>query len=508
MLKTVRLAGALLAVLSATSPAVLAQTAPVQNPLMEAARVAWDALPADDRKAIQNDLVWASTYNGTLDGTFGRGTFEAVMAFELKARLKADGIVEPAERTTLATEAGKLRTSTGYQVVADPKTGIRLGLPLKAVDATAPRGRGTAWTRKDGRLTVFTEAYKAGEADLGAMFEERKADQPGRKVTYSVLRPGWFVVAGETQTHKFYARYASGASGVVGYTYGYEKTVPDGDRMAVIIANSFDPFPGAAPAAPPAAVAVTTIPIGPDGRPLPAGSSAVAGAPPAIAPEKPAAPATPTPPAQATPAEPKPVPPEKQPNLAASGLVVAPNRVLTVAVAAENCRTLTVRGKPAKVARADAKAGLALLEVETGPAAPVALRQADPAPSDPLVVLGQSERAPVGLMVAAGDTIGTPSGERAGFRVLTPVQPGGLGGTVVDRTGAVAALIHGVAREPRRVAGVVPEAAWEVVGSTGIAAFLGVSGVPVTAAAAGQPRTAGQIALALKAAVVPIACAR
>lgn len=153
-------------------------------------------------------------------------------------------------------------------------------------------------------------------------------------------------------------------------------------------------------------------------------------------------------------------------------------------------------------------ARLALLEAETGPAAPVAFRQADPAASDPLVVLGQSERAPVGLMVAAGDTVGTPSGARAGFRVLTPVQPGGLGGTVVDRSGAVAALIHGVAREPRRVAGVVPEAAWEVVGSTRIAAFLGAQGVPVTAATPGQPRSAGQIATAFKMSVVPIACAR
>ncbi|MBT9290236.1 peptidoglycan-binding domain-containing protein [Prosthecodimorpha staleyi] len=500
MLKSVRWlpAALILAPLVPHAAPAAAQTTPPtatqsQNPLLDAARAAFDALPLDDRKAIQNDLVWASTYNGTLDGQFGKGSFDAIVSFELKNKLKADGILDSRERGALAAEAEKLRGMSGYAVVTDPKTGLRIGLPVKAFETSGPRGRGTAWTRKDNRISVATEAYRPGEADLQAMFDQLKAEQAGRKVTYAIWRQTWFVVAGETQTHKFYTRYATGPAGVVGYTYGFEKSTPDGDRIAVVLSNSFDPFPGIPAGAAVPSAAVTTTP--------PAAATTTVAAVPAAT--KPAASTAPPPPAA------PPAVAEKPAMLAASGLVVAQNRVVTVSAALDACRAPSLRGKPARIVATDAAGGLALLEGETGPANPVALRGRPVPAGEALIVLGQGERSGQGLMVGPGEAVATPEGSKAGQRVLTPLQPGGLGATVTDRSGVVVGLVAGLASEPRRIAGVAPEAPWSVAGSGALAAFLAGQGIAVaTAPETSAARSAGQIATALKGAVVQIGCGR
>ena len=73
-----------------------------------------------------------------------------------------------------------------------------------------------------------------------------------------MLRPDFFVVAGETASGKFYTRYGSGTEGLRGFSIGYDKTVaPQFDRLVVAIANSFTPFPDQLA---PAAVAVAPVP--------------------------------------------------------------------------------------------------------------------------------------------------------------------------------------------------------------------------------------------------------
>ncbi|MEJ1161653.1 peptidoglycan-binding protein [Prosthecomicrobium sp. N25] len=466
-------AGATAAVFALCATAAFAQVppppppSPAPNPLIAPAQVAWDALPPETRKAIQDDLVWTSTYQGTLDGTFGKGTFDAILAFELKARLKPDGVLEERERAALAQEADKLRKLVGWQVVTDGRTGVKLGLPVKAFDLPpAGQGRGTVWARKGGAFTLATD--RIAELDLKTVFDQLKADQLGRKVTYSVLRPSFLVVAGEIgAAKKFYTRYGQAASGLVGYTYTYDKTVPDADRMAVAIANSFDPGASAAAPQPPVAGG------GPTG-------------PAAVPPE-----------------------PAKPQSLAASGLVVAPGRVLTVARAADGCTAVTVRGRPARVARIDKEAGLALLDGEAPSAAAVPFRASAPGIADMLLVLAQTERASGGgLVVAPGEAVPAREGGRAAFRVMTPLQPGGVGATVVDRSGAVAGFVFAAAQETRRVAGIVPEASHEVVSAAVAAQFLAASGVPVSAAGGAGTKTAGEIATALKGAVVQVVCSR
>jgi peptidoglycan hydrolase-like protein with peptidoglycan-binding domain len=441
-------------------PAAAPAAPPAANPLIEAARPVFEALPLETRKAIQDALVWAGDYQGSVDGAFGKLTFDGILAFELKNKLAADGILDDKERAALLAAAAKQRSASDFKTVVDQRTGIRFGLP-GALGTGKPALAGAQYQSADGKLTLATEAFQPGEADLAGLYEKLKTlPDPGRKVTYSVLRTDWFVVAGETATRRFYTRFGTGPDGLRGYTFGVDKTHPNADRYTVAIANAFEPFPSAA--------AVVAAP----GAAKPPGQQA----------------------------EPKPV------VRAASGLIVAPGKVVTVSRALEGCTAPAVGGKPARVAATDGATGLVLLDADGAKGgAPLALRSAAPGTDDALVVIAVGEAG--GLVVAPGDAVAAADGTRAGFRITTPLQRGGTGATVMDRSGAVVALIGAPSQAIRQIAGVVPAAPYDVSAGVDLAGFLFAQGLAATGTPTpGGMLTAGALATAMKGNVVQVKC--
>ncbi|MFL5035878.1 MAG: peptidoglycan-binding protein, partial [Microvirga sp.] len=218
----------------------------------EAARLAFEALPEAERKAIQEALVWTGDHNGVTSGGFGRRTFEAIVAYQKRGGLKPDGTLDAKERAALEAAAKKLKDGAKFAVVTDAKTGIAIGIPQAVLPKrdVNPNG-GSRWQSPDGKITLDTRAFKDGETDLPALYERTLAIQsPGRQVAYKVLRPDFFVVSGETATGKFYTRYASGPGGIRGFSLGYDKAAAKAfDRAVIAIANSFTPCPEAASAA-------------------------------------------------------------------------------------------------------------------------------------------------------------------------------------------------------------------------------------------------------------------
>ena len=259
-------------------------------------------LPEASRKAVQEALVWLGLYVGVNDGDFGKRTRDAILAFQASLKAPADGTLSAPELKALLAAAQKAREAAGFQVVSDPKTGARIGAPLKLMSALP-----------GARLDFAANA----DADLGALYMRLSAATPVRKIAYKAIKPdAFFVVSGQDGPVKFYTRFDKnpGASPPIrGFTFAYPASQTAAlDRIAIAIANSFEPFPGSA------------------------------GAPAANA----AAPST------SSPAPPPPVP---QP--AATALVVAPGKALT-ALKADGCPNPTVAGKPVRIERADAATGL------------------------------------------------------------------------------------------------------------------------------------------------------
>jgi peptidoglycan hydrolase-like protein with peptidoglycan-binding domain len=429
-------------------------TAPKPDPAYDAAKAAFEALPELERKAVQDALVWSGDYNAAAAGTFGRRTYDAIAAYQRRAKLGPNGILDQNARADLVAAGKRARDAAKFVVAVDPKTGVEIGVPGAIfVKRDANPNGGTRWQSADGRITLDTRAIPATETDLNALYERTVAVQgPGRQVTYKLLRPDFFVVSGETATGKFYTRYAAGPGGLRGFSLGYDKAVAkDFDRTLIAIANSFAAFPSAQPAA---------------------------------ASPAPAPPARPAVIASAAPL--------------ATGVVVAPGRVLTSA-AVESCTNLRVAKGPGRLLKSDKAAGLALVQADGAPrAASLAIAPAALQDEDAMVL---------SFAVTGGEQalVATPASLR-GSRLVAPLQPGAAGAPAFDRSGALLGLAGALAARPRMIAGIVPPLSHPAVPATTVATFLADNGVALPNASAGPPRSAGDLAAALGPAVVAIDC--
>lgn len=444
-----------------------AQPQPAANPQLVAAQAAFDALPEVERKAIQNDLIWAGHFNGAVSGSYGPLTFRGINALKAGSRGAPDGILTPVERRALAQAAGAAREAAGFRVITDERTGIRIGIPTKLLprrEATSTGGG--RWQSEDGRVTLDTSTAPSGDT-IEALFEKAtSAAVPGRKITYKLLRPDFFVVTGETPSGRFYRRLSSGPGGLRGFSIGYDKALaPSIDKLVIAIASSFEPFPtGPAPATAGPAVA----------------NAATPGAAPSVV-------------VAARPTE-----------RFGVGLAVSDKLVLTAAPVIDPCKSLKVSGRPARLRIKDDSSGLALLDVDGAVAgAPPGLRSEALGAQESVVLMAFGESggqrtamALPGLSVRLG----------AGEAVFAPLQPGQAGSPVFDRHGRLAALVTANPSDKVLIAGVAPQRTYAVAAGTAMQAFLGKAGVTLQAAPSGPEISTGAVVEKVGKAALPVAC--
>jgi peptidoglycan hydrolase-like protein with peptidoglycan-binding domain len=425
-----------------------AQTPPAALSAADAAlaaqKAAFLALPQATRNAAQDALVWLGFYNGAVDGDFGRRTRDAILAFQASAKAPADGALSAPELKALLAAAEKARDAVGFQLVSDGKSGARIGAPIKLIGARPPRAR--------------LDFASSADADLAALYARLSAPTPSRRIAYKAIKPdAFFVVSGQDGTSNFYTRFDKNAAAsppIRGFTFAYPAAeAAQLDRIALAVANSFEPFAQSA-----------TTPT--------ASAAASAAVPPA----------------------PGAAPPAPNPAPAATALIVAPGKALT-ALKADDCPNPTVGGKPVHFERTDPATNLALIAGDFGSGGE-APRFGAPAPD--VVVLGFA-----GPRLAASPAL--LAGDVARPAVVAAVETSAGGGPVFDRRGALVGLIAPIVEEPKRVAGVALAAPHAIVAPDAVRAFLGASeSAPADAAAL----SAGDIAAREKGAVVAVFCQR
>ena len=436
---------ALALALGLLSPIVSAQTTPAapsaEDAALAAQKAAFVALPEATRRAVQDAFVWLGLYVGANDGEFGKRTRDAILAFQASLKAPPDGTLSAPQLQALLAAAQRAREAAGFQVASDPKTGARIGAPLKLLRKLP-----------GARLDLAANA----DPDLGALYTRLSAATSSRRIAYKAIKPdAFFVVSGQDGPVKFYTRFDKNPNAtppIRGFTFAYPASQAAVlDRIAIAIANSFEPFPEAAPA--PGATA-------------------------AFSPAMPPAPSA------------APSPPVPQP--AATALVVAPGKALT-ALKADGCAHPTVAGKPVRIERADAATGLTIL---TGDFASNGETRRMGAPGQDLVVLGFA-----GPRLAASSA--SLTGGEARPVVTAAVDKGASGGPVFDRSGTLVGLIAPIAGEPRRVGGVALASPHPLIAPDALRAFLGMSEAASEGAAA---LTAGDIAARERKALVAVFC--
>jgi hypothetical protein len=462
-----------------------APSTPSVDARAEAQKGAFLAMPEADRKAVQDALGWLGLYNGAVDGGWGKRTRDSILAYQSGAGASPDGVVAANQLTALKEGARQARAAVGFEVVDERRSGVRIGAPLKILTKIVMIDGDAMIETADGDVTLAMQSRLGDQAGLAALYAKLTAETGSRKVTYKAMKTDeFFVAAGEAAGRKFYSRFAKspadwqGGPVLRGFTFTYPKDqAGDLDKVALAIANSFEPFSASPPSLDTAAARASSNVTW---RDIVKTTSAAEPAPAASAVSQPAAPSAPA--------------------LIATGLVVAPGEALT-AFGAADCANPSVDGKPAKSLRRDAASGLTLLAGDFGAAAgPPGFG----AGSAELVVLSFTTGAAPDkprLEASPAPLASAGEGPRA---IVAALTKSASGAPVFDRRGGLEGLVAPVAGEPARIAGVALAAPHALIEREAIESFLGL-----LAAASPAERAelgAGEIAREKRAALAPIVC--
>jgi hypothetical protein len=196
----------------------------------------------DERLKLQAALLWSGDYTGAVNGADPMLT--AVKNFQKRIKNKVTGQLTAAERARLLAAARDREQEFGWSVVADPATGIRIGLPVKMVPQTREAEHGTRWSSRHGEIQVETFRYNEPDLKLSALFEREKTQPATRKVEYSVLRNDSFFVSGLQGLKKFSVRATMRNGEVRGFTMKFDQAM-EGIVAPVMVAmaSAFSPFP-------------------------------------------------------------------------------------------------------------------------------------------------------------------------------------------------------------------------------------------------------------------------
>ncbi|NIX77715.1 trypsin-like peptidase domain-containing protein [Microvirga terricola] len=438
---------------------------PAADSLMVAAQASFEALPEAERKAIQVDLIWTGHFNGVVSGSFGPLTFRAINALK-DGRGPADGLLPSAERSALAKAAQAARDDAGFRLITDDKTGVGIGIPTKLLSRrdTTPSG-GSRWQSEDGKVTLDTSTSPPGD-ELGPLFEKATAGNvQGRKITYKLLRPDFFVVTGETAAGRYYRRLAAGPAGLRGFSIGYDKALAASvDKLVIAIAASFEPFPtGPAPGA---------------------GAAIADGASPSQLPRA----------------------ASRSNERYGVGLVLGDKVALSAAAAVDGCRSLRVGGQAAKLRAKDEASGLVLLDLDgTVAGKPPALRGEALGVGDALVLIAYGDDGGKRAAMALPGENRPTAGKAA---VLAPLQPGQAGSPAFDRQGRLAGMVTANPSDRLLVAGVAPLRSHALADGAAIQAALAKMGLALSPASAstGSALSTGAVVEKVSGSVLPVEC--
>lgn len=208
----------------------------------EAAPDTFAGIPAAERQKVQAALLWSGDYSATSNGE--DPLVAAVKNFQKRNKGKVTGILTDAERASLLTAANNHEREFGWNVVVDPATGIRIGLPTKMVPHAHDTARGTRWSSAHGDVQVETFRVADRNLKLAALFEQEKREPATRKIEYGLLREDGFFISGFQGLKKFSVRAQFRDGEVRGFTILYDQMMETiVTPVMVAMSSAFSPFP-------------------------------------------------------------------------------------------------------------------------------------------------------------------------------------------------------------------------------------------------------------------------
>ena len=215
------------------------------------------ALSQAQRQAMQSDLAWTGKYNGLINGEASERLVSAIKAFQAGRKGAPTGVLNPQEREQLAAAAKKLQTAVGWKLIGDTGTGMRIGIPSKLTPVHASDANGTRWSSSSGAIAIVLTRRKQADITTAKVAAQLRAEPADRKVTYSTVKPDFFVLSGIQGTGQgtgqaaknFYLRGQLRGDEVRLLTILYDEAVKAVMEPVVIaMSSAFNPFPSGAQA--------------------------------------------------------------------------------------------------------------------------------------------------------------------------------------------------------------------------------------------------------------------
>jgi Trypsin-like peptidase domain len=202
----------------------------------------FSGIPPDERLKIQAALLWSGDYTGAAGGE--DSMLGAIKNFQKRSKDKITGVLSPPERAALLAAAKVHEDEFGWNVVVDPATGIRIGLPTKLVPFARDAARGTRWSSAHGEVQVETFRIKDPGLKLAALFDQQKKEPATRKIETSVLHDDNFFISGMQGLKLFSVRAKLRDGEVRGFTMLYDQMMETiVAPVMVAMASAFSPFP-------------------------------------------------------------------------------------------------------------------------------------------------------------------------------------------------------------------------------------------------------------------------
>jgi hypothetical protein len=232
----------------AQAKAATAKTVPAKDAAPKAAAKTepssdvFAGIPRGERLKVQAALLWAGDYTGAHGGEDPMLT--AIKNYQKRSKAKVTGVLTPSERAALVAAAKQHEDDFGWAVVADPATGIRIGLPTKLVPHAREAARGTRWSSAHGEMQVETFRIKDDKLKLAALYERERKEPSTRKVETGVLHDDNFFVSGMQGLKRFSVRAKARDGEIRGFTLLYDQAM-EGIVAPVMVAmaSAFSPFP-------------------------------------------------------------------------------------------------------------------------------------------------------------------------------------------------------------------------------------------------------------------------
>jgi hypothetical protein len=226
-----------------TKPTEVKTATPAPTPpKAEPAPDTFAGIPHGERQKIQGALLWSGDYTGAVGGEDPMLT--AIKNYQKRSKAKVTGTLTSEERANLIAAAKLHEDEFGWNVVVDPATGVRIGLPTKMVPHAREAARGTRWSSAQGQVHIETFRIADRDLKLSALFEQEKKQPANRKVETSVLHDDNFFISGMQGLKRFSVRAKSRDGEVRGFTILYDQMMETIVAPVVVaMASAFSPFP-------------------------------------------------------------------------------------------------------------------------------------------------------------------------------------------------------------------------------------------------------------------------